>query len=55
VAALHTGHYPNLAEAARHMVRLAGVIEPNPASRRAYEDHYRRYLATYPALRALMR
>jgi FGGY-family pentulose kinase len=55
VAAVHTGHYPTLAEAARKMVRLAGVIDPKPASRRAYEDHYRRYLATYPALRALMR
>jgi ribulose kinase len=54
VAAVHAGHYPDLGEAARRMVQLAGVIEPNPAHRRAYDEHYARYRATYPALKALM-
>jgi sugar (pentulose or hexulose) kinase len=36
------------------MVRIAEVIEPRQESRRAYDAQYARYLATYPALRALM-
>ncbi|HZY84440.1 MAG TPA: FGGY-family carbohydrate kinase [Gemmataceae bacterium] len=54
VAAVHAGRYPDLAEAVRHMARVAEVIEPRPETRRAYDEQYGRYLATYPALRALM-
>ncbi len=36
------------------MVRIAEVIEPRPQARRAYDGQYARYLATYPALKALM-
>jgi FGGY-family pentulose kinase len=54
VVAVHAGHYPNLDEAARHMVQTAAVVEPRPENRRAYDYAYAKYVATYPALRALM-
>jgi FGGY-family pentulose kinase len=54
MAAVHCGHYPKLEEAARHMVRSAAVIEPQPENKRIYDYYYAKYVATYPALRALM-
>jgi FGGY-family pentulose kinase len=54
VAAVHSGHYPDLREAARRMVQMATVIEPRPETRRAYDYYYAKYRATYPVLRALM-
>jgi FGGY-family pentulose kinase len=54
VAAVHAGHYPDLDEAARRMVRVAGVVEPRGENRAVYDACYGRYRATYPALRALM-
>jgi len=54
VAAVHSGHYADLAEAARHMVQVGDVIEPQPEHRKIYDYYYAKYVATYPALRALM-
>jgi FGGY-family pentulose kinase len=54
VAAVHTGHYPDLGEAARHMVQIGEMIEPNPKNKAVYDYYYGKYVATYPALRALM-
>jgi FGGY-family pentulose kinase len=54
IAAVHAGHYPDLDAAARHMVQIAGVIEPRRENKDAYDAYYARYLATYPALRDLM-
>jgi FGGY-family pentulose kinase len=54
IAAVHTGHYPDLDAAARNMVQIAGVIEPRQENKDAYDAYYARYLATYPALRELM-
>jgi FGGY-family pentulose kinase len=54
VAAVHSGHYPNLDEAARHMVQVAAVIEPQAGSAKEYDYVYRKYRETYPALRPLM-
>src|SRR5262249_13462617 len=54
VAAVQPGRFADRAEAAKNMVRIAEVIEPQPATRRAYDDAYARYRATYPALRDLM-
>jgi FGGY-family pentulose kinase len=54
VAAVHCGHYPDLATAAKHMVQIGAVIEPNRTHRGVYDFHYGKYLATYPALRPLM-
>jgi FGGY-family pentulose kinase len=53
-AAVHTGRYADLDEAARAMVPQAELIEPQPAHRPAYDAAYGRYLATYRALRPLM-
>jgi FGGY-family pentulose kinase len=54
VAAMHSGHYASFDEAARRMVQIAGVIEPDRENRQCYDDHYAKYVATYPALRELM-
>ena len=54
IAAVHCGHYPDLAAAAKDMVQIGAVIEPNRDYRDVYEFHYAKYLATYPALRAMM-
>jgi FGGY-family pentulose kinase len=54
VAAVHTGYYPDLAEAARRMVQMAEVIEPRAEHRAAYDDYYAKYVATYPAMRPLL-
>jgi FGGY-family pentulose kinase len=54
VAAVHSGHYPDLDEAARNMVQVAGVVEPQAGNKRVYDYYYGKYLATYPALRTLM-
>src|SRR5581483_6309818 len=53
-AAVHSGHYADFADAARNMVQIAEVVEPKAEHRAAYDDCYAQYLATYPALRALM-
>jgi ribulose kinase len=54
VAAVHSGHYADLGEAAGRMVQLAAAVEPKAENQRVYDACYARYLATYPALRALM-
>jgi sugar (pentulose or hexulose) kinase len=54
VAAVHSGQYSDFSEAATQMVQIAEEIEPDPAHKRVYDDHYGRYLATYPALKDLM-
>jgi FGGY-family pentulose kinase len=54
VAAVHSGHYSDLEEAARAMVQLAEVLEPQGINRRVYDYYYGKYRATYPALRTLM-
>jgi FGGY-family pentulose kinase len=54
IAAVHSGHYPDLDAAAQNMVQIAGVIEPRGESKNAYDAYYARYLSTYPALRDLM-
>jgi FGGY-family pentulose kinase len=54
VAAVHTGHYADFHEAATKMVQMAGMVEPRPENKGAYDACYDRYLATYAALRPLM-
>jgi FGGY-family pentulose kinase len=54
VAAVHSGHYANLDEAAQEMVQIASVLEPCADNKRRYDYHYDKYVATYPALRPLM-
>jgi FGGY-family pentulose kinase len=54
VAAVHSGHYADLEEAAGRMVKIAEVLEPQAKNKQAYDYAYAKYLATYPALRQLM-
>ena len=54
VAAVHSGHYADLAEAAANMVQIGEVIEPQSANKATYDYYYGAYVATYPALRPLM-
>jgi FGGY-family pentulose kinase len=54
VAAVHSGHYANLEEAAARMVQIAEVLEPHSKHKNAYDYAYAKYLATYPALQQLM-
>jgi ribulose kinase len=54
LAAINSGHYGNLDEAARMMVQIGRVVEPDPAKKRTYDDFYGAYLATSSALRPLM-
>jgi ribulose kinase len=54
-AAVGAGAFPDLPAAARAMVHPATVIEPDPATRAAYDDGYARYKDTYAALAPLFR
>jgi ribulose kinase len=54
VAAVHTGHYATFDDAAKHMVRIAEVVEPHRDNAAVYDACYAKYLRTYPALRELM-
>ena len=53
-AAVGAGLFSDLPSAAGEMARVRCQIDPNPANRAAYDDLYRCYIATYPALRDLM-
>jgi ribulose kinase len=54
VAAVHSGHYATLDDAAQNMVRIAEVVEPRRENAAVYDACYAKYLRTYPALRELM-
>jgi FGGY-family pentulose kinase len=54
VAAVHSGAYTTLADAATSMVRMREAVEPNPANKQVYDDLFGKYLSTYDALRPLM-
>ena len=54
VAAVHCGHFASLDVAAENMVEISSVVDPWPENKRVYDECYQRYLATYPALKALM-
>lgn len=49
-AAVAAGAYPDFDSAARAMVAIERVVEPNPAHRRAYDDLYARYVKLYETL-----
>jgi FGGY-family pentulose kinase len=54
VAAVHSGHYPDLETAAKNMVQIAGVVEPQKVNKGVYDECFERYNATYRALQPLM-
>ena len=49
-AAVAAGIYPDFDEAARAMVAIERVVEPNPANRAIYDDLFARYVDLYQAL-----
>lgn len=49
-ASVAVGCHPDLATAAKRMVRTTRVVEPRPDVHAAYEGSYRRYCSLYPAL-----
>ena len=54
LAAVGAGTYPNIQEAARHMVHADRRIEPDPARHQEYQFYVDKYIATYPQMRDLM-
>ncbi|NLO74539.1 MAG: hypothetical protein GX100_10615 [candidate division WS1 bacterium] len=53
-AAVGAGFYPDLSAAAGQMVQLQRQNDPNPRHTAVYDELFRHYVATYPALRDLM-
>jgi sugar (pentulose or hexulose) kinase len=53
-AAVGSGHYKTLAEAAEQMVRVETSIEPDPSRRELYDFYFEKYVASYPGLKGLM-
>ena len=53
-AAVGSGHYSSLAEAAEQMVRVRTAVEPNPSMKEVYDFHFQKYVASYPGLKGLM-
>jgi sugar (pentulose or hexulose) kinase len=47
VAAVRARCYPDLESAARHMVAIERVVEPNLANRAVYDNLFERYVALY--------
>jgi len=53
-AGVGAGLFGDFTEASARMVRLAGVLSPNPEVKAIYDFYYRKYVDTYKALRPLM-
>ena len=54
LAAVGAGIYPNIQEAARHMVHTSHRIEPDQQRHQEYQFYVEKYIATYPQMRDLM-
>jgi FGGY-family pentulose kinase len=54
LAAVGAGIYPNIQEAARHMVHTSHRIEPDQQRHEAYQFYVEKYIATYFQMRDLM-
>jgi xylulokinase len=55
LAGVASGAFADLEEACRLAVRPRDRFEPDPATRPAYEDAYRRYIELFDAVRPLFR
>ena len=49
-AAVAAGVYPDFDEAARAMVAIEKIVEPNPANAGVYDDLFGRYVELYKTL-----
>lgn len=53
LATVGCGLHPDVQTAVDHMVKVARVIEPDPAAHSAYQPFYKSYKDTYPAVLSL--
>lgn len=53
LAAVGAGEFASIREASAAMTQVVRVIEPDARAHAAYAEHYARYVALYPALRAV--
>ena len=51
LAAVAAGLFPSIEAAAKAMVGIDRVVQPNLDMHREYKPHYERYIGLYPALR----
>ena len=51
LAAVGTGRFKNVREAARAGIRVTSTLRPNPRRRKFYAERYALYRELYPALR----
>jgi ribulose kinase len=54
LASVAAGVHPDVATAAREMVRVVRQLEPNREAHDAYQFYFDRYVASYGAMRDLM-
>ena len=54
LASVGAGVYPNIQEAARHMVHASHRIEPDQKRHQEYQFYVEKYIATYYQMRELM-
>lgn len=54
LASVAGGLHPNVATAARAMVRVVRTVEPDPTAHEAYRFYFDKYIASYEAMRELM-
>lgn len=54
VAAAGSGAFPDLAHAAKSMVRIQGAYQPNPQYNSLYDSYFKKYQETYYALKPLV-
>jgi FGGY-family pentulose kinase len=54
LAAVGAGIYPDLQQAAEHMVHTERTVEPDPARHAEYAFYVDRYIETYPRMKGLM-
>ena len=53
LAAVACGEYASVQEAADRLVKVTGVISPDPEITRRYENQYRKFRQIYPAVKNL--
>ena len=53
LAAVGTGAYKNVEEAAEKLVKVTGTVEPDPELAAKYEEKYQQFKQIYPTVKEL--
>jgi FGGY-family pentulose kinase len=53
-AAVGSGQFSSLTEAAERMVRISTRVDPDPSNKQTYDFYFDKYVASYPGLKDLM-